>query len=466
MKAFNNVFNYVRYARASKLVVASVFVLALATFVSANLAGTQQSADAATSTNRSCTDNDIIRCGTYSGGETASHIRQNKTGDLPAIYSAYGLQTNELDRFASTARLGTAYKNGNIVVDNEIVATDSFSIGRVKKSKDVPLNINGKTYYGAYSKDVFGSDSIPVLVMFDKEGAVEAAILTACGNPVHTKPKKPSASCDMLNKTAVAGKKDTYNFSTKYSQSNGAKVAKVVYNFGDGTPEVTKTNPAEVVPHTYTKVGKFTAKVTVYFNMPHGAPQKVVSGPQCTTPIEVKEVKKPVYACDALKAVVVSETQRTFTSAVTAKDGATLKHVVYNFGDGSAEVTKTNVNEAVPHTYAPGSYTARVTAHFNVNGKVETSTNEKCTVPVKVKEQPKPVFSCDALNTTGTGANRSFTSNVTAKDGATLVNVTYNFGDNTAEVVKTNPAEAVAHTYAPGTYTARVTAKISVNGQT
>jgi uncharacterized repeat protein (TIGR01451 family) len=76
-----------------------------------------------------------------------------------------------------------------------------------------------------------------------------------------------------------------------------------------------------------------------------------------------------------------------------------------------------------------------------------------------------PAYSCDALGYTVIGERKvSVTTNYTAINGATLNNISYDFGDGTAKLVTKNTT--VEHQYAAdGTYTIRATPSFTVNGK-
>ncbi|HEX6258350.1 MAG TPA: PKD domain-containing protein [Candidatus Saccharimonadales bacterium] len=77
-----------------------------------------------------------------------------------------------------------------------------------------------------------------------------------------------------------------------------------------------------------------------------------------------------------------------------------------------------------------------------------------------------PKYKCDTLQKEQ--VNRTtykFSTNALAANGATVSKVVYEFGDGTTET-RTNPSEAVTHTYAqPGNYNAKVTVYFNVNGR-
>lgn len=103
--------------------------------------------------------------------------------------------------------------------------------------------------------------------------------------------------------------------------------------------------------------------------------------------VEVEEIPKPqppVYTCELLTVQRIgSEKERMyrFNLSTTAKNGAVLKNVSYNFGDGNTKVAGSTVD----HGYSrDGEYTTVATPTFTVDGKdVTAPTNPKCKVTVK-----------------------------------------------------------------------------------
>ena len=99
-------------------------------------------------------------------------------------------------------------------------------------------------------------------------------------------------------------------------------------------------------------------------------------------------VEEPVYSCDLLELKKLSARKYKFTTTATAAGGASVKQYVYDFGDGSDD--KLTDSNMVEHTYAKdGTYTARVTVHFNVGDEVATDTNVNCTKSITI-DQEKP----------------------------------------------------------------------------
>lgn len=344
-----------------------------------------------------CDNNAIIYCGAQTPGDFINKVNGNNPADLQAIYQNFGLAPAEYNKFVTSAKMGTAYKDGRIVVDGQTVATNAWSIGRLGnhdgQTYKRSYTIAGHTYYASDNKDVFKSDNIPVMVMFDEKGAMKFAALTACGNPITGNKTNPNYTCDLLQKQAVEGQKNTYSFTTKASATNGASLAKVVYDFGDGSAPVTQNDLATPVNHTYTKEGNYTAKVTVYVNLPGGG-QTSVTGAQCQTQITVEAPPVVVYTCDSLEALPAKDNELEYTfQANTSSTNATLSGADFDFGDGmdSQNVTpgKNGNVVSVDHTYTKaGDYTVKATVHFDVKGddgqKTVKSANCEAKINTKV----------------------------------------------------------------------------------
>jgi hypothetical protein len=345
-----------------------------------------------------CDNNAIIYCGFSSPSNFINLTRANdsKNGhhDLQAVYSAYGLNAGDYDRFASSARQGQSYKDGRIVVDGQTVVTGAKSIGRQAAAQGpgyFTQNIAGKNYYGNYNTTVFKSGSIPVTVLFNSNGEVQFAVLNSCGNPTNGTNVKPSYSCDMLNKTAVAGKANTYKFTASASAGNNASIARLVYDFGDGSPSVTTTSPGEAVEHTYKKGGSYTAKVTVYVKLP-GNQEKAVVGGNCQTVITVSI---PFYQCIQLAGAILDQSKYSYRFTVTSRsgNGATLKSADFNFGDGQTEQGVKPLNAttvSVEHTYAAaGTYSASAVLYYDIDGQEVTAPTCKAVVTPTTPPTPE-----------------------------------------------------------------------------
>lgn len=381
-----NIINHIRFAGTSKVLIASAFVLTLAAAVGFSTLAQPNSAVAA-----DFSANAIMKGGTQgNAGYFVSQLKKNAPGDYNVIYPKWGLDTSEYDRFAQTAVKGVAHKDGRITVGNQTIATEAYSLGRqaINGNKYPVTYSNGKTYHWGYSKDVFGSSSLPVLVMFNDNGEMDSAVIDDCGNPITGKKVTHSYSCKALNMNKDASKKNTYTFTTNAVTSSNVSVAKVVYDFGDGTTE-TKTKVSDVATHTYSKPGNYTAKVSVHINLPGGKTKVVTPAGDCIKKITIQEEPKPIFACEALTPrLVKGNNEYTFTAKASTANGATLTSADFNFGDGTTangvKPTATNT-VAVPHTFAKaGNYTVTASLTFNVG---KDASNPKCKTTVKITEK-------------------------------------------------------------------------------
>jgi uncharacterized repeat protein (TIGR01451 family) len=241
-----------------------------------------------------CDNNAIMKCGFTSASNFIANVKTNTPGDLPAIYSAYGLEPAMYDQFVASARPGTALKNGQIVVDGQVVGTGARSIGRLSSfqgSGFFTQVINGHTYYGNTNDKAFAASSIPVMVLFNDQGVMQFAVLNLCGNPESATPVKPTFSCNELKVRTVD--RSTFAFSTDASAGNGATIDHVVYNFGDGTTE-SRNNPAEEVTHSYANDSTFNAKVSVFVKLPGVTNlHEIVPAGNCVKQVVVKPAPVP-----------------------------------------------------------------------------------------------------------------------------------------------------------------------------
>lgn len=400
---------------------------------------------------RDCDNNAIIKCGSETASELAEDYKANKS-ELSKIYSSYGISESEVLN-AGKAN-GRVYKDGTVKVGNDVVATNAYSIGRENFGSSEKISIGGKTYYERSTKTSFMTDSISAFVFFDANGDFKAAILTACGNPVRA--TKPVYSCDSLTQSAILGSRNRFKFTTNATAKNGAAVSSYNYDFGDGT---TAKSSDKTVEHAYDKPGTYTIKVSVKVKINNSYYKDTAYSAKCTVKVTVTE---PTYACKALAKDQISRNEYKFTATAEAANGAKVTGYKYDFGDGT---TKGNANATETHTYEKaGEYTVKVWAIVTIDGKQTKEVSSKeCEVKVPVTEEP--VYTCDFLKKEMiTRTKFEFTGEATALNGPTITNYTIDFGDGTTAQV-TDPT-AVPHEYAqPGTYTAKMTANMVVNGE-
>ena len=423
-----------------------------------------------------CSANAIMHCGTASASDFIAKVRSGNGGaqnDLPTIYSSYGLTSADYNRFITSAQPGTAYKDGRIVVGGRVVATGAESIGRSQKSYSHAKVIGGTTYWESSAQDVFLSDSIPVLVLFNAQGQMQFAVMTDCGNPTHGQPVTPTYACNNLATRQID--RTTYAFSTSASAGNGATINHVVYDFGDGTSS-TQTNPATEVTHTYAKEGNYSAKVTVYVNVPNAATAVVAPAGNCVKQITVTPPPAtPVAACTLLT-ITPTDNRLTFnlTATASATGGATISGYHFYVRNGS----QTIVEKLVPSTATTASTQLTVpnggdyAAQVYVNTSLGTLTSGNCMKPLSAA--PAPVASCSDLNVLPLDRTTyKLTGEATVSGGATVQGYDFTVKDANgttvaSPAVNTGALTASANVTASdaGKYTATLSVRTSVGAKT
>lgn len=114
--------------------------------------------------------------------------------------------------------------------------------------------------------------------------------------------------------------------------------------------------------------------------------------------------KNPIYTCDGLTQEKIGDRSFRYKVSYTAQNGATLKFISYNFGDGSQNFMTDKTT--VEHTYAKdGTFVTRATLTFSVNGQDKVVEAGKCAVPVTLTSTPPvtPEVPGKELPNTGAG---------------------------------------------------------------
>jgi hypothetical protein len=115
----------------------------------------------------------------------------------------------------------------------------------------------------------------------------------------------------------------------------------------------------------------------------------------------------PKYTCDLLTVNKLDGREIEAKVAYTAENGAKLKTVTYDFGDGSTPLTTDKTS--AKYTYAKdGDYNVTANLLFSVDGKDKTVSSESCAKPVsfttpKTPETPGTPVAPSELPNTGAG---------------------------------------------------------------
>jgi uncharacterized repeat protein (TIGR01451 family)/LPXTG-motif cell wall-anchored protein len=112
----------------------------------------------------------------------------------------------------------------------------------------------------------------------------------------------------------------------------------------------------------------------------------------------------PVYTCNTLNVTKLGGHQVEIKVNYTAKAGATLKDVAYDFGDGSTPLTTNKVTTR--YTYAKdGAYTVSAKLLFSVDGKDKIVSSDNCVAMANlVPTSVPPAGGGSSSNLPNTGA--------------------------------------------------------------
>jgi len=395
MSVFTNVVKKYKRATPKQLLLSGVFMLALAGAIGGGFASKQFSSAA---TGR---DENVVNSidnssngggvGALSNSEFISDVRYNHPSDLQSIYSAFGLSASDYDRFVSEARPGMALQDGTVVVDGETVMHDAWSIGRTKFSYAHNYWIGDKLYYWSWDTKVLKSN-LPVMVLFDKDGTVQIAVIQACGNPIGGVKVTSGAECKDLIKTPVDGEENTYTFSTNANKWGLAKYAEFNYYYNDGSGDklfATTHSPSETVKKTFTKSATVTVRITI--NLP-GGKTKIVTGPLCSKQVGV--VKKEVlHVCESLVASSTDNITFRFTVSTKQSSGVTVKSADFTLDNSTTtkDVTTKDASGNIYREYTfddTNKHTVGAVVNFLVDGKIVRST-EDCKASVQRNKTPE-----------------------------------------------------------------------------
>ena len=173
---------------------------------------------------------------------------------------------------------------------------------------------------------------------------------------------------------------------------------------------------------------------------------------------------KPSSAqCKDLNATKVNDTTYDFVASTNVTGNATLKKLVYNFGDGTSTTVTSNFGKAVRHSYAQTSasqnLTASVTVYVSVPGRGEFAlpSVSLCKHTVTIPPKPvTPVYTCSSLTPATVDASKfhyRFTANASYGPAGTvkIVSADFVFGDGQKQTVAASSSTAksisVDHTY-------------------
>lgn len=250
----------------------------------------------------------IIRGGTLTKSEFTSLYNQNKTGDLPAIFSHYGINPSEIN----SAKEGIVHADGRVTVNGQTVATNAWSLGRQTLGSPTvrKVSIGGKTYYEKPLANAIGSHkAVSAFVFLDNNGKYKSAIIKSCGNPITATPTEPpkkpapkpqpAATCKVL--TSTIQNRDQFTLKAQATVSNGATVSGYHYIIKDNAgktvlEETVNTSALESSISGELPAGTYSAEVIVKTSVGDK------TGKACKTTFRIEKEEKPpvkkVWVCE------------------------------------------------------------------------------------------------------------------------------------------------------------------------
>jgi PKD repeat protein len=222
---------------------------------------------------------------------------------------------------------------------------------------------------------------------------------------------------------------------TDQSVIGSAPIVSWQWDFGDGTPASSETNPT----HVYTGPGSFTVALTV------GTGLENVSE---TKPDYITVLAPPAAAFTADATAGNAPLTIQFTDQSTP-GSAPITAWQWDFGDGTAASAEQNPK----HTYAnPGTFTVTLSVTTSVAANTATK-------PDYIVLQGAPVASFTAAPASGNAPLTVHFTDTSAAGTSPITLRQWDFGDGSAPSGATNPA----HTYTkPGSYTVTLTVMTAV----
>ncbi len=281
-------------------------------------------------------------------------------------------------------------------------------------------------------------------------------------NKTCEQPKPKTVACSALNggpaqDKIILGETAAYTIAT----TDDSLVSG--YNYTVNGKAV--TGNGKTVSVTPTTAGTYTIAATI-------TPKAGVTNggsTNCVRTLTVVEKEKPqpkTVMCKNLDGPEQINLGDSATYTANASDASLVAS--YNFTvNGSAKTANGNSMSFTPTT--AGTYT--IAATITPKAGVTNGGSTNCVKTLTVKELPKPVYRCDALDVSPTdimvGDSVTARAYYTAQNGATFKRAVINFGDGTTQVVTDAKNVVATHAYntAKDSYNVTVDIDFTVNGQ-
>ncbi|CAN5168039.1 hypothetical protein BH09PAT3_BH09PAT3_0070 [soil metagenome] len=283
------------------------------------------------------------------------------------VFSCDSLTADKLNRTTYRFNAKAIAKNGAEVVKY------TYDFGDGKKDVNQSDNRSNSVQH-VYAEP--GTYTARVTVTVKAEGDTKNVTSKDCVVKVPVAPVTPTYTCDSLTFTQQS--RTAYNFVAKGSATETATIRDYSFDFGDNTTAVSTNGQTQ---HTYATTGTYTVKATANVVV-NGAVVPTTSD-LCKVTITVGEA--PAYECTALTPTLLDAATMKYQYKLTysATNGAALKTVNFDFGDGNSQNDVTPAElETITHSYAkPGTYTTTAALQFTIGDVVQ---EVKCSTPITI----------------------------------------------------------------------------------
>lgn len=376
------------------------------------------SANTTVSGPRDCDNGSVIYCGALSTEELNTKFTQNSYGDLPAIFSHFGISAAEVKGLNNNVTIGEVHANGTVWVDGKLIGVNALTSGRTKTTNSVA--IPGTNAYTRPPSDSFAQPTTRIKIFIGN--ATEAkpwAVITSCGNPLTwDKPDidiektvaKDGSDSFTENVTIDNDSKATFKLTVSET-SNKVGLTNVVVKdtlpsgltFVPGSVKVDGVAKPNLTPNniplgTMNKGQKIiiTFEVVAKLVDKECGKEKLVNKASVSADMQETEeddasvtATEPcaVYACESLSGPSVVKRGQTVTYTAEASAENT-KVVEYIFSVDGTVVATQESNSFDYVANQEGTFTISVSVKF-ANG--EMATSEDCQKQVQVAAENCPI---------------------------------------------------------------------------
>ena len=304
---------------------------------------------------------------------------------------------------------------------------------------DTVINVGtiGKKSYKTLVVSVSFSDPNGVRMHFDAYGKSVSWTPTSSGQIVHNPlskdstvflnpgappPQPPIASFTFTPTYPEVNQIVTFDASASYDPDGN--IVSYTWDFGDGTPLVTESDP--ITYHIYTSYGDYIVKLTVTDN----------SGLTDDETASIHVSQHPVASFTFTPPDPLVHELVTFDASASTPDGGTIVSYTWDFGDGNVTTTNNPIITYAYETYGTFTVTLNVT---DSEGKWATTSQQ-----ITVEKVPIADFWWDPYYPQR-GETVTFDASSSSPDGGEIVCYTWDFGDGN---VKTTDEPIITHVYA------------------